>query len=83
MLVTRENLRDRLTFRLVGGADGPTLDAGAEEIIRICRERRGDFDDAATKGIIHPPRVEWVRRDQLIVNERTGKLLRVVDRRNG
>lgn len=83
LLVTRENLRDQLTFRLVGGADGPTLDAGAEEIIRIFRERRGDFDDAAKKGIIHPPRVEWVRRDQLIVNERTGKLLRVVDRRNG
>ena len=83
LLVTREDLHDALTFRLVSGAGAETLTAGGEEILRAFRAGRGDFDDAANKGIIHPPRVEWVSREQLIVNERTGKLLRVVDRRNG
>lgn len=83
LLVTREHLCDALTFRLVGNADPQTLDAGGKEILRVFLARRGDFDDAATKGIMHAPRVEWVRRDQLLVHERTGKLLRVVDRRTG
>ena len=83
LLVTRENLHDLLTFRLLSNADRQVLDSGAEEILRTFRARRIDFDDAANKGIIHPPKVEWIRHDQFIVNERTGKLLRVVDRRNG
>ena len=83
LLVTRETLHDLLTFRLVANAAAPALEEAALEIIREFRTRRPDFDDAAKKGIIHPPKVEWIRADQLIVSERTGKLLRVVDRRNG
>ena len=83
LLVTRENLHDALTFRLVSHADAAMLDAGGEEILAAFRSRRPDFDDAARKGIMHPPRVEWVRRGQLTIHERTGKLLRVVDRRDG
>ena len=83
LLVTRVQLHDLLTFRLVGNADSATLHAAAEEFLQTFRARRPDFEEAILKKMIHPPRVEWVRRDQLIVHERTGKLLRVVDRRNG
>ncbi len=83
LLVTREDLHDLLTFRLVGSADARVLESSASEFLRLFRARRGDFEDAVNRRMIHPPRVEWVRRDQLIVNERTGKLLKVVDRRNG
>ena len=82
LLVTREERHDRLCFRLLGFADAAARETGTVEILRVFLERRADFADAVQKKIMHPPTVEWVSRGQLVVHERTGKLRRVVDRRD-
>ena len=82
LLVTRENLRDRLTFRLTSDAPQEVLASGAAEILKAFEAHRPDIYGPVRLGSIHAPEVEWVTTDQLTVSERTGKLLRVVDRRN-
>lgn len=83
LLVTRERLHDVLTFRLVGNAPPSALEAGTLEILETFQKGREDIEKSVQAGTMHPPRLEWIQRDDLITSERTGKLLRVVDRRNG
>ena len=82
LLVSRENLLDGLTFRVVGNARPEVLAAATEEILAAFERQRSDIYEPAKAGIMHLPRIEWIRADQLIINERTGKMLRVVDRRH-
>lgn len=83
LVAAREGPLDCLTFRLVARASAQALTAGGDQILRVFQEKRPDIQTAVEMGIIHPPRVEWIGRDQLIINERTGKMLAVVDRRKG
>ena len=83
LLVTRPDRFDQLTFRLVGGASGEELAAGAKAFLETLERARPEIYEDARAGILHVPRVEWIGVDQLILSERTGKLLRVVDRRGG
>ncbi len=83
LLVERKELLDFVTLRLVGRAAPEVLLDGSAEILRIFRQRRPDVYESVDAGVLHPPQVEWVSRDQLIINERSGKMLAVVDRRNG
>lgn len=83
LLVTRDDSLDRLTFRFVGQSASEVRAHGNSETLRIFREQRPDIQAAVERGILHPPQVEWINRDQLIVGERTGKMLPIVDRRNG
>ena len=83
LLVTRPDRFDQLTFRLVGDAVEEELAAGAKMLLETLRRARPEIYEDARAGILHEPRVEWIKMDQLVMSERTGKLLRVVDRRNG
>ncbi len=83
LLVTRENLHDCLTLRISSNAAPPALEGGAEEILQALEKNRADIYEAVRVGTIHAPRLEWVQGNKLILSERTGKLLQVVDRRNG
>lgn len=78
----REDLLDRLTFRLAARTSPEEIPAEAgTEILQVFRSRRPDIQTAVEMGVMHPPRVEWVGGDQLVVNERSGKMLPVIDRR--
>ena len=83
LLVTRPDRFDQLTIRLVGDAAAETLAAGSKALLETFAQARPEIYEEARAGILHHPRVEWIAQNQLIVSERTGKLLRVVDRRNG
>ncbi len=82
IVVARQDLLDRLIFRLVGRSSTKTLSEGTVEVLNLFREKRPDIQKAVEAGILHPPQVEWITQDQLITNERSGKMLAVVDRRN-
>ena len=41
------------------------------------------FPGLVADGVVHPLVVEWIAPSALHTNARTGKLLRVVDRRHG
>ncbi|WP_207892217.1 DUF4236 domain-containing protein [Streptacidiphilus pinicola] len=47
----------------------------------ILGEARPMFDEQARRGLIHPLAVEWVGAQDLTVNPRTGKLVRLIDER--
>ncbi len=82
LVVTRVDLLDQVTFRLVG-RDTMAGSAGGDELLRTFRQRRPDIFESVDAGVLHLPKVEWVSRENLIVSERTGKMLGLVDRRNG
>lgn len=83
IIADREGTLDFLTFRLVGRAGPEALAEGTASILRAFRERRPDLQKGVEMGVLHPPRVEWVGQGEMIVSERSGKILSVVDRRNG
>ena len=80
LVISRVNLLDQVTFRLIG-RDASARTAAGEELLRVFRQRRPDIFETIDAGVLHPPVVEWVRREELIVSERTGKMLSLVDRR--
>ena len=83
LLVVRENLLDGLIFRVAATAPPETLAGKTGEILDAFARQRPDILEPARAGIMHLPRIEWVRADELIISPRTGKMLRVVDRRDG
>ena len=44
-------------------------------------EERPMFKDLLKNGLVHPLKVEWIGSEELTVNERTGKLRRIIDDR--
>ncbi|MER7987950.1 phenylacetate--CoA ligase family protein [Streptomyces noursei] len=89
LVVRRWDGRDGLVLRLAvagdptTGDDGDARDLGhlaaaiAKEILAARPMYAAEVDAAR----IHPLAVEWVRHDELVVNARTGKLMRVIDER--
>lgn len=82
--------RDELVLRLAeamtatGSAGGSVENARtglAERIAGRLETSRPMFADHVRRGLIHPLAIEWVGADQLAVNPRTGKLVRLLDER--
>lgn len=75
---------DELVLRLAGPsvpADQATLMGLEHSLTSLLEAARPAFLDHVNLGRIHPLAVEWVARDELTVNQRTGKLVRMVDQR--
>lgn len=73
--------RDRCTVRVaVTHPDAIPAQAG-DALRRALTEERPMFTELVDKGIIHPLAVEWVTPGTMTTNPRTGKTLRVIDRR--
>lgn len=82
IIVTHEDRRDRCTLRiscLEPPADKTALDA---KITEDLYHERHMFPDLIKDGAVHPLVIEWVTPDQLETNPRTGKLMRLIDRRS-
>lgn len=73
--------RDGLILRLAARPHFADVDRLAAAVITKINESRPMYAESAGAGYIHPLTVEWRDYDQLAVNRRTGKLLRVVDER--
>jgi phenylacetate-CoA ligase len=71
--------RDGLVLRL-GCVEQPPAEL-AEQLIAAVYAARPLYREEAEGGRIHPLRVEWVPRAELVTNPRTGKLQQVVDER--
>lgn len=83
LLISHFELKDALTLRLIG-AEPPEQRLELEFLIqeRFGLARRM-FAEAVAADKIHPLKVEWVKAGDAEVNQRTGKLKRVIDRRLG
>ncbi len=82
LLVTRPALHDLLTLRLVSAAAENEQTATSEQIVETLHHEKPLLGKLVAGGTVQRPRVEWITSNELIVSERTGKMLTVIDRRN-
>ena len=73
MIISRENLRDSIIFRIAGREVAGFVD-------KIC-EIQPLLNDCVTKGLVSTPKVEFCALSDLEYNKRTGKLMRIIDKR--
>ncbi len=84
LVVRRWDGRDGLVLRLAtapGDDDPAGLDVLAKEVVEGLCAARPLYPDSLRAGFVHPMEVEWVRNRDLVVNSRSGKLIRVIDER--
>ncbi|MEU4210989.1 AMP-binding protein [Streptomyces sp. NPDC026206] len=84
LVVRRRDGRDQLVLRLAtapGDDDPASLDALAEAVVTELNTARPLYPDSVRAGYVHPLTVEWARHSDLVVNSRSGKLVRVIDER--
>ncbi|KIZ15210.1 phenylacetate--CoA ligase family protein [Streptomyces natalensis] len=83
LVARRWDGRDGLVLRLAVDEDRPAggLADLADAITKEVLAARPMYAAEAADGRIHPIAVEWVRHGGLVVNSRTGKLIRVLDER--
>ncbi|MFJ9820758.1 phenylacetate--CoA ligase family protein [Streptomyces sp. NPDC101151] len=81
LVVRRCNGRDGLVLRLATGEPGAGNTALADAVATAVLAQRPLYRSATAAGHVNPLTVQWVRHQDLAVNPRTGKLIRVVDER--
>lgn len=84
LVVRRFDGRDQLVLRLAtapGDDDPAELDVLAKSIVAELSDARPLYPDSVRAGFVHPLAVEWARHRDLVVNPRSGKLVRVIDER--
>ncbi|MEU1378333.1 phenylacetate--CoA ligase family protein [Streptomyces triculaminicus] len=84
LVVRRHEGRDQLVLRLAtapGDDDPAELEVLAKAVVAELNAARPLYPDSVDAGYVHPMTVEWVRHSDLVVNSRSGKLVRVIDER--
>jgi phenylacetate-CoA ligase len=81
LVLRRWDGRDGLVLRLAGDGDPGGLPGTAAAVEDAIHTARPSYPEAVAAGHIHPLSVTWVRRSDLAVNSRTGKLIRLIDER--
>ena len=83
LVVRRWAGRDGLILRLATapGHDPGALDVLAKSVVSGLNTARPLYPDSVATGFVHPLGVEWTRHRDLVVNSRSGKLVRVLDER--
>ncbi|WP_029002630.1 phenylacetate--CoA ligase family protein [Azorhizobium doebereinerae] len=80
LVVTHQGRLDRMTLR-IGTGDPAAAAAHTAQISAAIYAARPMFGELLHKDLVHPLEVEWVSGRELETNPRTGKLRRVIDRR--
>lgn len=81
MVVSHEDRRDRCRLRVAVANPAQIPPAAADAVRDAFYAERPLFPQAVEQGLIHPLDIEWVAPADLSTNPRTGKLLRLIDRR--
>ena len=81
MVVEHEDCRDRCRLRVAVANPGRVPREAADGVRAAFYAERPLFPHSIRDGLVHPLEVEWVAPGELQTNPRTGKLLRLLDRR--
>ncbi|MGW1288089.1 phenylacetate--CoA ligase family protein [Streptomyces sp. NPDC002586] len=81
LVVRRRDGRDGLVLRLAVADPGNIPATLGESVVAAVLAERPFYASATASGHVNPLGVEWVRHQDLAVNSRSGKLIRVVDER--
>lgn len=80
IIIQHEACKDRCVLRLAnGGEKHPQLSVQWQEWVY---QQRPMFVELLNKNLIHPLCIEWVDLKALSINNRTGKIMRVIDQRH-
>jgi phenylacetate-CoA ligase len=74
LVITRDGERDGLTIRIASNSEVPGFTAGLYEQYPLLK-------DTVDKGIVSAPLIEYCSLKNLEYNKRTGKLMRILDKR--
>ncbi len=77
-IVVTHDIRDQFLFRI---AVPKEREGFTQKFLETLYQERAMLKDAFCDGTIHEPKVEWCRTEDLIFNERTGKLKVILDQR--
>jgi len=81
VVLIHQGERDGLLLR-IGAAVSKTEQARlSHDIIQALYHSRPMYEECMEQGKIHPARVEWIDPSKMEVNQRTGKLRRIIDQR--
>ncbi|MYW18568.1 phenylacetate--CoA ligase family protein, partial [Streptomyces sp. SID2955] len=81
LIVQRRDGRDGLRLRLAVADPAQGYEGLGESVVAALLAERPLYATATAAGHVNPLTVEWVRHRDLVVNSRSGKLVRVVDER--
>ena len=81
LIVSHEQELDRLTIRLCATCQAADRKLLQLQIIEKLLEERQMLAQLIDEQLIHPVGVQWVHESEIEVNRRTGKTMRVIDRR--
>ncbi|SDB18889.1 phenylacetate-CoA ligase [Desulfonatronum thiosulfatophilum] len=81
LVVDHEDRRDRCTVRVAVPNPTDVPKEMSTAVIDALYKERPLFPESIEKGAVHSPVVEWVTPGELLTNPRTGKLMRLIDRR--
>ena len=82
LVVEHAQHRDRLTLRLASEAAAAQQATLGAAIVQRLHAERPMLPDLIAQDLIHPLAIEWTAPGSLEINERSGKLKRVIDRRH-
>lgn len=83
LIITHHDQRDACCLRLAVAHPEAHSAAASQRVAEKIYAARPMFADLLAQSLVHPLAVEWITLQALHTNPRTGKLLRVVDKRHG
>ena len=81
MIVEHEDCLDRCRLRVAVSNPERVPPEAADAVRAAFYAERPLFPHSIQDGVVHPLEVEWITPDALLTNPRTGKLVRLLDRR--
>jgi phenylacetate-CoA ligase len=81
LIVYHQDELDGLVVRIATSADPASLAARSEDVVLAIHRARPLYAEFLRDRKVRPITVEWVAKDALETNPRTGKLRRVIDKR--
>lgn len=82
LLITHHAQRDACCLRLAVAEPAKRTAQEAQQVQERIYAVRPMFQDLIDQGLLHALQVQWLRTSELETNPRTGKLMRVIDRRH-
>ena len=81
MVIVHQDRLDGLVLRIASGGTAKPDGILTEKVVGAIHAVRPLLEQFARETKIHPIKIEWIGRDQLETNPRTGKMRKVIDRR--
>ncbi len=81
MLIEHIGKLDKLKLRIVVDNPSAASPEWEEKLLQTIYDERPAFREEIEINGIHPISIEWIGMNELIINPRTGKILRIIDNR--